>query len=202
MAFVKRTLPTKVANAAVYLSHGTRQTYQIDLSERRCAQAHIRIGRAVSTVLPVAVRCNTARLQANGAMPSAIVPDVLSTMPACNQDALTAAAAAGAMNLTVANTATPYAYQPGDNLCLRSNDALAQRVEFVTVAFIASGTSLALVRPLQMAHNTGDVITTQPVSTAVELAGGHVWDITAVNPSGQPAILCVDLVIDEGDRMA
>jgi hypothetical protein len=187
--FTQVIAPVVVTNGNL----GTRTT--LDLTTKRGAYLYGRIGRRTTTALTrsgyIAVRpTNNTSLSLPGSR-----FDLVSSIAAAISTTLNGAVSAAATTY-VLTSATSFAI--GDVLCLHSDDTNANRVEFSKVAGISSNT----ITPdfsIAIAHNNADRVTTQGDVFASYIPGGDIYEIRAVNPSGQDLVFALDVVVDNGD---
>ncbi len=200
MSTVTLTTPTytQVLAPAVVATGNVGTVNTLDLKTKRGAILIVRIGRRNGTALTrsgyVAVRRND-----NDAL---VVPntnrDCLIPLGASiGSQTVSSGGGTGATTVTLgANTN----FAVGDTICLASDDSSANRVEFARIVAIATNT-LTLERAFRTTHNAADRVTTQAEVFEVFLPGGDIYEITAVNNSGQDLIFAVDAIIDNGDTI-
>lgn len=172
---------------------GTR--YTLDLTTKRGAWLYGRIGRRAATALTrsglIAIRPTK-----NSTLPlPATVYDMVSNIIAAISTTLNGAVSIADATY-VLTSATSFAV--GDVLCLHSDDSSANRVEFSRVASISSNT-ITPEFAVSVAHNSADRVTTQADVFARWLPGGDVYEIRAINNSGQDLLFALDACVDNGD---
>ena len=123
--------------------------------------------------------------------------DVISQIGAGVSTTLNGAANIGDGTIVVASAT---GMVTGDSLCLHSDDTNANRVEFARIVGTA-GTTLTLERPLRIAHNNLDRVTTIPDVRQIWLPGGDHYEIRCINNSGQSLLFAIDAVTDEGETI-
>lgn len=181
--------PVVVATGA----NGTR--YTLDLTTKRGAWVYGRIGRRAATALTrsglIAIRPtknSTIPLPATGF-------DLVSGIVAAISTTLNGAVSISDTTYVLTSAAS---FAVGDVLCLHSDDTSANRVEFSRVASISSNT-ITPEFAVSLAHNSADRVTTQGEVHVRWLPGGDVYEIRAINNSGQDLVFALDVAVDNGD---
>jgi hypothetical protein len=175
---------------------GTRTT--LDLTTKRCAYLLGRIGRRVATALtrPGYIAIRKTR-NAGFVFPNTRY-DMYNQIAVAISNTVASGGASGTATVTL-TSATSFAV--GDFICLHSDDANANRVEFARIVSISSNT-LTVEFNFATSHNAADRVTTMSENYEIVIPGGDIYEIRAVNNSGQDLVFALDAIIDPGDTTA
>lgn len=205
MALVTKTTPTFVqVEAPVVLATATLGTLRnpanvadLDLRTEYGAWVYVRMGRRVATALNRAAYVSIRRTDSETLVLPVQTFDVVSQIAAAQSNTLSAGTSIGDGSITL-TSATGFAI--GDTICMHSDDANANRVEFARIVNIVSST-LTLERNMRVTHNSGDRVTTLADVRQIWIPGGEQYEIRCINNSGQSIVFAVDIVVDNGDTI-
>ncbi len=124
--------------------------------------------------------------------------DCVSTIAAAQNTTLNGAVA---VNDTTIVLTSASGFAVGDVLCLHSDDTSGNRIEFVRIVSISSNT-LTLEEPIKVAHTSGDRVNSMADCFSVWLPGGDIWEIRAINNSGQGMIFVAYAEVYASDTIA
>jgi hypothetical protein len=110
-------------------------------------------------------------------------------------------ASGGASGTATVTLTSATSFAVGDFICLHSDDANANRVEFARIVSISSNT-LTVEFNFATSHNAADRVTTMSENYEIVIPGGDIYEIRAVNNSGQDLVFALDAIIDPGDTTA
>lgn len=192
MATANPSTPTFSQVLLQVLASGTTlgTKYTLDLKTKFGAFVVPMIGRRAATALTrpgyVAIR-RTHNEDASNQIPSTFF-DFVSSIAAVTSNTVSSGGAAGT-NTCVLTSGTGFAAEQW--ACLHSDDTNANRVEFVRLIDLTTNT-IAVDRNFKVSHNASDRITNgADVSGPIWLPGGDVYEIGAVNNSGQSLVFQV-----------
>lgn len=199
MAAITPTTPTysQIFAPAVVATGAAGTRYTLDLTTKRGAFLYGRIGRRVATALTrsgyIAVRPTK---NAGLAYPSSRY-DLISSTPAAISNTVASGGAAGTGTVTLTSATS---FVVGDTVCLHSDDSNGDRVEFARILAI-SGNVLTVDFDFAVSHDAADRVTTMGDVITQWLPGGDIYEIRAVNGSGQALVFALDAVVDNGDTV-
>lgn len=175
---------------------GTR--YTLDLRTSRGAWLFPRIGRRVATALTRSAWVICRRTDNDGLVHSSTMNDIetISSTTAAASQTVSSGGASGTNTVTL-SAGTGFAV--GDQICLHSDNTLAERVEFARVLSV-SGAVIGVDRAFRVSHNSGDRVTNlATVASPMFLTGGDQWEIYAANNSGQSLVFHCEGLVLPGD---
>jgi hypothetical protein len=155
------------------------------------------MGRRVGTALTRAAYVSIRRTDDNSVVFPAQTFDVLSQTAAAQSTTVGTASAVGDGSVALAS-ATGFAI--GDTICLHSDDTNANRVEFARIVNIATNT-ITVERNFRSAHQVGDRVTSLADVRQLYIPGGDIYEIRAINNSGQAMVFAVDALEMPGDTI-
>ncbi len=200
MATITPTAPTFTTLLAAQVvttgNLGTMAT-PLDLKAKRGAWLYGFVGRRAATALTRAGYIMVRPTNNGGLVFPGAGADLVSSIAAAISTTVASGGAAGATTVTL-TSATSFAV--GDCVCLHSDDANANRVEFAKVVAISSNT-LTVDTPFETSHNANDRVTTGADAFRAWAPGGDVYDFRAVNNSGQDLVFALYAVVDNGDTV-
>lgn len=203
MALVTPTSPTYSEVLLQVLASGTTlgTKYTLDLKSKFGAFVVPMIGRRAATALTrpgyVAIR-KTQNSSSTIQLPSTFF-DFVSSIVAVNSTTVSSGGASGS-NTVVLASGTGFAAEQW--ACLHSDDTNCNRVEFVRVIDLTTAT-IAVDRNFLVSHNSSDRVTNgADVSAPIWLPGGDIYEIGAVNNSGQALLFQVLAATYDSDTIA
>ena len=196
---VTPTAPVVTAiQAPVVIASGSLGTLAtLDLKTRIGAWLYVRMGRRVGTALTRAAYVSIRRTDDNSIVFPAQTFDVVSQTATAQSTTVGTASAVGDGTVILAS-ATGFAI--GDTICLHSDDTNASRVEFARIVNIATNT-ITVERNFRSAHSVGDRVTSLADVRQLYIPGGDIYEIRAINNSGQAMVFAVDALEMPGDTI-
>ena len=197
MALITKTNPTYTqVEAPVVIASGSLGTLRtLNLKTKFGAWLYVRMGRRVATALTRSAYVAIRRTDNDALVLPNQMFDAISQTAAAGNTTLSANSAVGD-GTCVLTSASGFAI--GDTICMHSDDANAQRVEFARIVNISS-TTLTLERNMLVAHTSGDRVTTLADVQSIWLPGNETYEIRCINNSGVALVFAIDCVTDEGE---
>jgi hypothetical protein len=190
-------VPNTIQTPVVIASGSLGTLVTLDLKTRVGAWLYVRMGRRVGTALTRAAYVSIRRTDDNSVVFPAQTFDVVSQIAAAQSTTVGTASAVGNGTVVLAS-ATGFAI--GDTICLHSDDTNANRVEFARIVNIATNT-ITVERNFRSAHDVGDRVTSLADVRQLYIPGGDVYEIRAINNSGQAMVFAVDALEIPGDTI-
>ena len=197
MALITKTNPTYTqVEAPVVIASGSLGTLRtLNLKTKFGAWLYVRMGRRVATALTRSAYVAIRRTDNDALVLPNQMFDAISQTAAAGNTTLSANSAVGD-GTCVLTSASGFAI--GDTICMHSDDANAQRVDFARIVNISS-TTLTLERNMLVAHTSGDRVTTLADVQSIWLPGNETYEIRCINNSGVALVFAIDCVTDEGE---
>lgn len=175
---------------------GTRRT--LDLTAKFGATLLVQIGRVIGTALTRSGYVSVRRTNNDGLVHPNTSRDAVSTIATAQNTTLSAGNSIG--DTTIALTSAT-GFNPGDTLCIHTDSSTVTQVEFCRILSISSNT-LTLESPLKMAHTSADRVNSMADMFSIWLPGGDIYEIRALNNSGQALIFAVYAQVYASDTVA